>query len=88
MERLRSYIGAIRPDKRVEFGMDGELLEERLILERLEDLPIQLVTEIDISLGAIGETKVDHIILNVTRSTTRVSFHYSNGAILLAGRPL
>lgn len=41
IQELRSYGGAVGPSQRVEFGMHGEPLEERSVLEGIEDLAIQ-----------------------------------------------
>jgi hypothetical protein len=62
VQKLRRNVGAVRPSERVKLGMYGELLEDLLIFEGLEDLTIQLVAKIHIAFSSIGETKVDHIV--------------------------
>jgi hypothetical protein len=62
VQELRGDVSAVGPSQRVEFGVYGELLEQCAILERLENLTIQFVSKIHISLGTVREAKVDRVI--------------------------
>ena len=47
--------------------MHRELPEDSQILQGLEQLPIEFLSQIDIPFGAISEPKVDRVIADVLR---------------------
>jgi len=88
MQELRRKIGSIRPDDRVELGMQANTAKRGDVTERLEDGAIKLPAQVDFTSETIAEAEPDHIVSDVSgvnEADQSLHLDYSSGAIGFRG---
>jgi hypothetical protein len=65
VKELRSHIGPVVPNECLHVRIDVELPETIDILQRLEDLALQFVSEIDLAFGPVVESEPDQIVAKI-----------------------
>jgi len=79
-QKLRGHVRAIRPNQGVELGAESERAKVALILQRLEDRPIKLRTQIDLAFAAIIPAEPDDVVADI-RCFDESGHIYSSGSI-------
>src|SRR5262249_21101161 len=65
VQEFRSKVSSVRPDDRVQFGMQVKCPKHVEIAERFEDWTIQLVSQVDLAGRTVAEANPDHVAMSM-----------------------
>jgi hypothetical protein len=88
MQKLRRKIRTVRPEDRVEFGMQAHGAKRGEVPERFEDGALELAAQVDFAGEAITESQPDYVVANVScvdEANQGLHLDCSSGAIGFRG---